>query len=183
MTIFRRLSPLISPRAVFVAALTASSVLLLLALGELVVLIATPRAAARPVLALPTPAEAAQAIGSRHLFGRVDSRALAGAAGQPADAAIRVLGLASSGPRGGGFAILSVDGKPPVPVVDGQEFAPGLRLKRVTATGIEYERAGVALYAGLQRQTPTDAPGAGNDGLAPPSNPSSAALRPRALGR
>ena len=94
-----------------------------------------------------------------------------------------MLGVASSGPAGGGFAIISVDGKPPVPAVDGQEFAPGLRLKRVTATGIEYERAGVPLYAGLQRKAPNEASPPGNESVAAPSNPSSAALRPRALGR
>lgn len=183
MQIFRRLYPLVSPRAVFVVALCASCGLMALVLGALLIELATPRAAPRPPLALPTPAEAAQAITARHLFGRVDPAALAGGAGQPADATIRVLGVASSGPAGGGFAIISVDGKPPVPAVDGQEFAPGLRLKRVTATGIEYERAGVPLYAGLQRKAPNEASPPGNESVAAPSNPSSAALRPRALGR
>lgn len=184
MPIFRRLYPLISSRAVFVAALGASLVLLMLVLGELIVRLAVPRPSPRPVLALPTPAEAAQAVVSRHLFGRGDP---ASVAGRPVDgAAVRVLGVASSGPSGGGFAILSVDGKPPVPAVDGQEFAPGLRLKRVTAAGIEYERTdrpGASLYAGLQRPAAADAPAAGNEPAKPPSNPASAALRPRAMGR
>lgn len=115
---------------------------------------AVPRGEARPALALPKPAEAAQAITTRHLFGRGDKAAASGDSG-----AVRVLGVASSDGAGGAFAIVSVDGKPPVPAIEGQEFAPGLRLTRVNSTGIEYQRGGILQHAPLQeKRTAAPAP-------------------------
>lgn len=118
-----------------------------------------PRATPRPPVALPTPADAAQAIVSRHLFGLV-APAMPGATAAPG--AVRVLGVASSGPSGGGFAIVSINGQSPVPAVEGQEFSPGMRLKKVTAAGIEYEQGGVIQRATLQEKNPARPAVSGN---------------------
>lgn len=131
---------------------------------------AVPRGEARPPLALPKPAEAAQAIAARHLFGQADKAAAAGGD----SGAVRVLGVASSESPGAAFAIVSVDGKPPIPAIEGQEFGPGLRLTRVTSTGIEYQRGGVLQRAPLQEKriavpSPLPAPQAPAPNLPPPS--------------
>lgn len=146
----RRLFLPTSSRVVFSIALLASAVLLLLVVGHWVVQFAAPRGAPRPPLALPTPSDAAQAIISRHLFGLV-APAMPGGVGvaDAAAGAVRVLGVASSGSSGGGFAIVSINGQPPVPALEGKEFAPGMRLNKVTASGIEYERGGVLQSATL----------------------------------
>lgn len=151
----RRLLLPTSSRVVSALALLASAVLLLAVLGHWGVQLAAPRTAPRPPVALPTPADAAQAIVSRHLFGRMDP-AMSGGTGPAVAAAgtVRVLGVASSGPAGGGFAIVSVNGQPPVPAVEGQEFAPGMRLNKVTASGIEYESGGVLQRASLPEKNP-----------------------------
>jgi hypothetical protein len=109
-----------------------------------------PASSGRPILSLPTPDEAARIIVSRHLFGRVEkAQAAEGAAVTVDSGTVRVLGLASSDGSGKGFAIVSLNGKPPVPAIEGQEFAPGLRLLKVTASGIEFERGGVVQSAAL----------------------------------
>jgi hypothetical protein len=148
----RRLFLPTSSRAVFAIALLASAAVLLSVLGHWVVQLAAPRSAPRPPLTLPTPTDAAQAIVSRHLFGRA-TPGEAGAA-LAATGAVRVLGVASSGPSGGGFAIVSVNGQSPVPAVEGREFSPGMRLNKVTASGIEYEWGGVLHRADLPEKNP-----------------------------
>lgn len=151
----RRLFLPTSSRVVAAIALLASTAVLLSVLGYWGVQLAAPRTAPRPPLALPTPADAAQAIVSRHLFGRADP-AMPGGAGAAVAAAgaVRVLGVASSGPSGGGFAIVSINGQSPVPAIEGQEFAPGMRLNKVTASGIEYEWGGVLHRANLLEKNP-----------------------------
>lgn len=142
-----------SSRVVLGVALLASTGLLLLVLSHWGVHLAAPRSAPRPPLALPTPSDAAQAIASRHLFGLADKAVPGtGGAAMAALASVRVLGVASSGPSGRGFAIVSVNGQPPVPAIEGQEFAPGMRLNGVTASGIEYEHGGVLQRAALQEK-------------------------------
>lgn len=148
-----------SSRVVFAAALVASAVLLLSVLAHWGVKLAAPRIVPRPPMSLPTPTDAAQAIVSRHLFGLV-APAMPGATAAPG--AVRVLGVASSGPTGGGFAIVSINRQPPVPAVEGQEFAPGMRLKKVTAAGIEYEQGGVIQRATLQEKNPAKPAVSGN---------------------
>lgn len=152
----RRLFLPTSSRVVSAIALLASTAVLLSVLGYWGVQLAAPRTAPRPPLALPVPADAAQAIVSRHLFGFADP-AMPGAAGAAlaAAGAVRVLGVASSGPSGGGFAIVSINGQSPVPAIEGQEFAPGMRLNKVTASGIEYEWGGVLHRANLPEKNPT----------------------------
>jgi len=143
---------------------------MLAVLGYWSIRFAMPRGEARPPLTLPKPAEAAQAITSRHLFGRTDkAAATSGDSG-----AVRVLGVASSESSGDAFAIVSVDGKPPIPAIEGQEFGPGLRLTRVTSTGIEYQRGGVLQRAPLQEKriavpSPLPVPPVPVTNLPPPS--------------
>ena len=115
-----------------------------------------PRSAARPPLSVPIPSDAAQSITSRHLLG-LAPKVSPSAAGLPDAGSLRVLGVASSGPSALGFAIVSVDGKSPVPAIEGQEFAPGLRLSSVSRDGITYERGGVLLRSALQQNKPTSA--------------------------
>lgn len=151
----RRLFLPTSSRVVFAVTLLASAVLLLLVIGYWGIQFAAPRSAPRPPTALPTPSDAAQAIASRHLFGLVDPAMPGGAGAVVAGAgAVRVLGVASSGPSGGGFAIVSINGQSPVAAVEGQEFAPGMRLNKVTASGIEYEWGGVLQRANLPEKNP-----------------------------
>ena len=148
--IFPRTIPPISPRLIRVFFVLASGALLLLVLSYWAGQYFSPRVAARPLLSLPSPPEAAQTVKSRHLFGQSDPAEAAKIGQAVISSTVRVLGVASSGPSGSGFAIVSIDGKPPVPAVDGQEFAPGFQLVRVTKTGIEYHRNGVLQRAELQ---------------------------------
>jgi hypothetical protein len=120
-----------------------SVTLLMWVIGYWGIRLVTPTGAARPPLALPTPAAAAQAISTRHLFGLADGES-APVAGS---GSVRVLGVAATGGSGGAFAIVSVDGKAPVPAFEGQEFDPGLRLIRVKPDGIEYQRSGATQRA------------------------------------
>lgn len=154
MQISLRLSRLISPRVVFLLALMSSGLLILLVGSHWATYYAAPRAASRPVMSVPSPLTAAQKVTSRHLFGQRHTVAAAGAGLQIESAAVRVLGVASSGRSGGGFAIVSIDGKPPVPAIDGQEFSPGLRLKKVTASGIAYDRGGILMHSALDEKKP-----------------------------
>ena len=162
MQIFHRFSRLISPRMVFLFALMASGLLMLLVGAHWASYYAAPRAASRPVMSVPSPLTAAQNVTSRHLFGQRNAAVAASAALAVDSAAVRVLGVASSGPSGGGFAIVSIDGKPPIPAVDGQEFSPGFRLKKVTANGIEYERGGILMRSALQEKKSNNPSVSGN---------------------
>lgn len=176
----RRLFVPTSSRVLVAVALFASSALLFLVLGHWVVQLAAPRIASRPPLTLPTPTDAAQAIVSRHLFGIAD-KPLAGAAGAAFAplGVVRVLGVASSGRAGEGFAIVSINGQAPVPAIEGREFAPGARLTKVTASGIEYEFGGVLQRAALQEKSPARPVGAsdGRAGAPMPGQFSSPAAR------
>lgn len=116
-----------------------------------------PPGSARPVVSLPTPEEAARTVVARHLFGRTEKIQSTDAAPLAVDSGtLRVLGLASSDGSGKGFAIVSLNGKPPIPAIEGQEFAPGLRLLKVTSSGIEYERGGVIQRAVLSAKGATE---------------------------
>ena len=151
-------------------AFVISGALMLWVIGFWSIRLITPTASARPPLALPTPATAAQAITTRHLFGQGDGES-APAAGS---GSVRVLGVAATSGSGGAFAIVSVDGKAPVPAIEGQEFGSGLRLISVTPNGIEYQRGGITQRALLPENRsdssapPPLAPAAGSNLPAPP---------------
>lgn len=174
----RRLLLPTSSRVVFIVALLASTTLLLAVIAHWGVQLAAPRSAPRPPMSLPTPTDATQAIVSRHLFGIAD-RTVSGGAGAALVSlgAVRLLGVASSGPSGGGFAIVSVNGKAPVPAVEGREFAPGARLNKVTASGIEYEFGGVVHRAALQAKS-SPRPASSSDNTAGVADHNRAAVTP-----
>lgn len=156
MPILQRLSLLIRTPAVARLALLVSVALLGGVIAYWTIQFSAPRVAARPAVVIPSTADAARAVVSRHLFGKVERTAIASAAAPFAEStAVQVLGVASSGPSGGGFAVISLDGKAPISVIDGQEFAPGHRLTKVTAKGIEYERGGIAYHAPLRTKPAT----------------------------
>ena len=140
---------LVSPRLIFWLFFPLSLVLLLWSITHWSLHFLSPRGEARPVLSLPDPNSAAQKISSRHLFGKLDKSMIAPMTSPAESNAIRVLGIASSGRSGNGFAILSIEGKPSIPAVEGLEFSPGYRLISVTTTGIEYERNGARHRANL----------------------------------
>ena len=155
-----------------VLALVISGALMLWVIGYWSIRLVTPTGAARPPLALPTPAAAAQAISTRHLFGQGDGES-APVAGS---GSVRVLGVAATSGSGGAFAIVSIDGKAPVPAFEGQEFGQGLRLIRVKPDGIEYQHGGTTQRALLPENRsgspalPPLAPAAGGDlPASPPS--------------
>lgn len=139
---------------------------------------ALPRPTARPVGGLPTPAEAARAVSSRHLFGIADPKAEArpaAALAQVDSGAVRLLGVAAGG-DGGGFAIVSVEGRPATPAVAGQEFSPGLKLLAVRPNGIEYERSGLRYQVRMPEKRPAgevDRARSGGAPLAAPTAPQS----------
>lgn len=136
-------------------ALLASLLVFAGVIAHWVVGLATPPSAARPAVSPLSAGEAARAVSSRHLFGVADKAAPVGNAAVTDEAgSVRLLGVASSGPQGGGFAIVSLDGKAAVAVVQGQEIAPGMRLEKVSASEIEYRRGGQLRRLALTERKP-----------------------------
>jgi hypothetical protein len=149
--------PPIPFRFVLTSAIVLATAIWLWVIAYWVIQLSVPMSSGRPILTLPTPDEAARIIASRHLFGRAEkAQSPEGTLVAVDSGAVRVLGLASSDGSGKGFAIVSLNGKPPVPAIEGQEFAPGLRLLKVTRSGIEFERGGVVQSASLVTKEPAD---------------------------
>jgi len=73
---------------------------------------------------------AANAIASRHLFGRASS---AGdeMGGEYRGVNLRLLGAMTSSPEAMGFAILAEEGKPSVAALEGETFMPGVTLVEI----------------------------------------------------
>ena len=86
------------------------------------------------------PLVAAQSIVSRHLMG--DSPRLAVNSSAQLNDQFQLTGAMTASKGRLGFAILSEDGKIPVPVLEGEELAPGIVLFKVFATGVEIRRQG-----------------------------------------
>lgn len=93
-----------------------------------------------PAMTLETdPQRAAQATISRHMLGESASSEGAGAAAMD----IRLTGVIAAQHTGkGALAFLSVDGKPAVPVREGNEVVPGITLNRVLPWQVELLRGG-----------------------------------------
>ena len=77
-------------------------------------------------------------MAARHWFG---SAAVAPGTGEHA-ASYQLLGAMTGSGNKPGFAIISENGRPPVPVLEGEEFAPGVRLERVLPRAVELRRQG-----------------------------------------
>lgn len=97
----------------------------------------TPRSAT----AMETdPQRAVQAIGGRHLFG-VAPTVTESPASAPTD--LRLSGAIVAQQAGSqSFAVLSIEGRPPQVVREGDEIAPGVTLERVLARQVEILRNG-----------------------------------------
>src|SRR5262249_49654513 len=77
---------------------------------------------------------------ARHLMGETVAAAAAPAAPPPSQ--YRLLGAMTASGKQRGFAILSEQGKPAFPVVEGEEIAPGLKLSRVLPDKVVLARGG-----------------------------------------
>ncbi len=96
-----------------------------------------------PLGAIETdPARAAQSIAARHLFGEAPKAGPALVKATVAtDIALRGV-VAPSQPGQRGLAVLAIAGKPPISVREGDEVAPGVKLRKVLPKGVELEREG-----------------------------------------
>lgn len=87
------------------------------------------------------PQRAVQSIVNRHLFGVAPLGNAPGAAGNFSD--IRLIGaIAAQAANKQAFAILSVEGKPPQVVRQGEEVTQGITLQRVMPRQVELLRGG-----------------------------------------
>jgi general secretion pathway protein C len=96
--------------------------------------LAPPAAARAPALAQGTTAGTASASG---LFGAAKPAAAA-AAGN-----VQLMGVVAANGSRRGHAVLRLDGKKTLAVLQGEEVEPGLRLAEVHAAGIVLERNGM----------------------------------------
>jgi general secretion pathway protein C len=94
-----------------------------------------PAAAARAPAALDTASNASSAGG---LFGSAKQ-----AAGAAASGSIRLIGVVAASGERRGHALLRLDAKKTVAVLQGEDVEPGLRLAEVHADHIVLERNGV----------------------------------------
>jgi hypothetical protein len=100
--------------------------------------LAAPAPYAPPLAVAADSQKAADAVAARHWFG---SDAVAPGDGKHV-ASYQLLGAMTGSGNKPGFAIISETGKPPMPVVEGEEFAPGVRLERVLPRAVEVRRQG-----------------------------------------
>ena len=103
------------------------------------------RANAPDPVVLPTqivsdPLLAAQSIISRHLMG--ETQQVTAGSGAPANSQFQLTGAMTASKGRAGFAVISEDGKSPLSVVEGEEFAPGITLTKVFANKVEIRRQG-----------------------------------------
>ena len=99
-----------------------------------------PDSVVLPTQTISDPLLAAQAIASRHLMGE-SQQAKPGTAAQM-NTQFQLTGAMTASKGRPGFAILSEDGKTPIPVVEGEELAPGVTLTKVFANKVEISRQG-----------------------------------------
>jgi general secretion pathway protein C len=89
-------------------------------------------------------ARAARAGGRAERVPRIGGGSLFGAATQAAGSgAIRLMGVVAAAGEQRGQAVLQLDGKQSVAVLQGEEVAPGLRLAEVHVDHVVLERNGV----------------------------------------
>jgi hypothetical protein len=91
-----------------------------------------------PVVIPAETLSAAAAVADRHWFGGTGD----GSPVERRESRFRLIGAMTG--HGGlpGFAVIGEDGKPALPVVEGEEFAPGVRLQRVLPRAVELQRQG-----------------------------------------
>lgn len=117
----------------------------------------TPVASA-PAVAIETdPARAAQSVAARHLFGEAPPPGTAVKAVVLPDITLRGV-VAPSRQGRPGVAVLTVAGKPPIAVREGEEVAPGVSLHRVLPRSVELERGRQVQTLSLPERTTPPAP-------------------------
>lgn len=99
--------------------------------------IAAPGPAVFPVVLSLDAAQAAQTIAARHPMGEGGTAAVSGDA-----ARFSLFGLVTGSDAHPGFAVLAVDGAPPVGVVAGQSVAPGVVLSGIYPDHVELRTSG-----------------------------------------
>ena len=104
-----------------------------------------------PTQTMSDPLLAAQAIVSRHLMGE-SQQVKAGVAAQ-ANTQFQLTGAMTASTGRPGFAVLSEDGKMPIPVVEGEELAPGITLSKVFANKVEISRQGRTEFIEINDKT------------------------------
>ncbi|MFT4171418.1 MAG: type II secretion system protein N [Rhodocyclaceae bacterium] len=101
--------------------------------------VAAPRPEQSVYAAQTDPAAAAREIATRHVFGapaQVASEA-------PPPSQFQLLGVAANSGPSRGFAILQIVGQQPMPVIQGEELAPGVRLEKILPQSVELSIGGV----------------------------------------
>lgn len=94
----------------------------------------------------------AQDIAGRRVFvGQADD----GASPAPGVPDSRLIGLATGFAGGQAFALLAAGDNPPGAVLEGEEIAPGLRLRRILADRVEVDRDGIPDVLTLPSPTAT----------------------------
>ena len=138
---------------------TIAMLALLAWLGARIFWSITTPVASPPVVAIETdPARAAQAVASRHLFGEAPLPGAAVKAVVLPDITLRGV-VAPSREGRPGVAVLTVAGKPPISVREGEEVVPGVVLHRVLPRSIELERGRQVQTISLpERSTPAAPP-------------------------
>jgi hypothetical protein len=104
-----------------------------------------------PVTGSADPLQAAHAVAARHLMGTAKSASASGAAAGGAN--YHLLGVMTSSGGSPGFAILAEEGKPPSPVVEGEEVAAGILLQRITPRAVELRRQGTTETVELREKS------------------------------
>jgi hypothetical protein len=100
--------------------------------------LAAPGPYAPPATPPSDPIKAAEGVAARHWFS-------AGATGNGEPGVrYKLYGAMTGGGGRPGIAIIGEDGRSPMPLVEGEEFAPGLRLERVLPRAVELRRQGVS---------------------------------------
>lgn len=98
---------------------------------------------APPVFVAPSappvePVAAATTVAEHHWFGGTGATAPVATG----TSRFRLFGAMTGHDGRPGMAVIGEDGKPALPVIEGEEFAPGVRLQRVLPRAVELQRQG-----------------------------------------
>ena len=104
-----------------------------------------------PAQSISDPLLAAQSIASRHLMGD-PQLGTPGSATQTSNQ-FQLTGAMTASKQHRGFAILAEDGKTPLPVMEGEELAPGVVLFKVFANKVELRRQGRTEFLEINDKT------------------------------
>jgi general secretion pathway protein C len=100
--------------------------------------LAAPRPEQSVYAAQTDPVAAAREVATRHVFGAPAQVATVAPPSQ-----FQLLGVAANSGPSRGFAILQIVGQQAVPVIQGEELAPGVRLEKILPQSVELSIGGV----------------------------------------